>query len=47
MLVIDSEQLNQHIREIENVYMDKSKQVLANGQETEGRLYKKKELDRN
>lgn len=47
MLVIESEQLNQHIREIETEYMSKSKEVLANGQETEGKLCKEKKLDTN
>lgn len=47
MLVIDSEYLNKHIREIESVYMAKSKEVLSGGQETEGSLYEKKELDKN
>ena len=44
MLVIDSERLNEEIRDTENVYMEKSKEVKADGTETEGRLYKKKVL---
>lgn len=39
MLVIDCERLNRHIREIEAEYMEKSKEVLSNGQETEGEKY--------
>ena len=44
MLVIDSEKLNQQIRETESDYMEKSKEVLANGQETEGAKYQGKVL---
>ena len=44
MLVIDSEKLNQQIRETELDYMEKSKEVLANGQETEGAKYQGKVL---
>ena len=39
MLVIDSEKLSQQIHETESDYMEKSKEVLANGQETEGAKY--------
>lgn len=45
MLVIDSEDLNDHIRKMEELYMAKSREVLSGGQETEGRLYERKELD--
>ena len=44
MLVIDSKELNQQIRATEDNYMEKSKEVLADGQETEGAKYKKKLL---
>ena len=44
MLVIDSEKLNQQISETESDYMEKSKEVLANGQETEGAKYQGKIL---
>ena len=44
MLVIDSKELNQQIRATEDDYMEKSKEVLANGQETEGAKYEKKLL---
>ena len=44
MLVIDSEKLNQQISETESDYMEKSKEVLANGQETEGAKYQGKVL---
>ena len=46
MLVIDSEKLNQQIRATESDYMEKSKEVLADGHETEGAKYKKKILNR-
>ena len=45
MLVIDSEKLSQQIHETESDYMEKSKEVLANGQETEGAKYQKKVLN--
>lgn len=45
MLVIDSKELNQQIRDTETIYMEKSKEVLSNGQETEGKGYEKKELN--
>ena len=45
MLVIDSEKLSQQIHEIESDYMEKSKEVLANGQETEGAKYQGKVLN--
>lgn len=44
MLVIDSPWLNEHIREIESDYQEKSREVLSNGQERDGRLYQGKEL---
>lgn len=44
MLVIDSKELNQQIRATEDDYMEKSKEVLADGQETEGVKYEKKLL---
>ena len=46
MLLIDSEKLNQQIRATESDYMEKSKEVLADGHETEGAKYKKKILNR-
>ena len=46
MLVIDSEKLSQQIHETESDYMEKSKEVLANGQETEGAKYQGKALNR-
>ena len=46
MLVIDSEKLSQQIHETESDYMKKSKEVLANGQETEGAKYQGKVLNR-
>ena len=46
MLVIDSEKLSQQIHETESDYMEKSKEVLANGQETEGAKYQGKVLNR-
>ena len=45
MLVIDSEKLNQQIRATESDYMEKSKEVLANGQEKIGAKYERKVLD--
>ena len=45
MLVIDSEKLNQQIRATESDYMEKSKEVLANGQENIGVRYERKVLD--
>ena len=45
MLVIDSEKLSQQIHETESDYMEKSKEILANGQETEGTKYQKKVLN--
>lgn len=44
MLVIDSEILNEQIRETEAQYMTKSKEVLSSGQETEGEQYEKRIL---
>ncbi|WP_448782100.1 phospholipase D-like domain-containing protein [Blautia sp.] len=46
MLVIDSEKLSEQIYETESDYMEKSKEVLANGQETEGAKYQGKVLSR-
>ena len=46
MLVIDSEKLSQQIHETESDYMEKSKEVLANSQETEGAKYQGKVLNR-
>lgn len=46
MLVIDSEKLSQQIHETESDYMEKRKEVLANGQETEGAKYQGKVLNR-
>ena len=46
MLVIDSKKLSQQIHETESDYMEKSKEILANGQETEGAKYQKKVLNR-
>ena len=45
MLVIDSEKLSEQIYETESDYMEKSKEVLADGQETEGAKYQGKVLD--
>ncbi len=42
MLVIESKRLNEEIRDTENVYIEKSKEVKTDGTETEGSLYKKK-----
>ena len=44
MLVIESKRLNEEIRDTENVYIEKSKEVKTDGPETEGSLYKKKVL---
>ena len=45
MLVIDSTELNKQIQSTENTYMEKSKEVLSNGQETEGGQYETKVLN--
>ena len=45
MLVIDSKELNQQIQFTEGTYIEKSKEVLSNGQETEGGQYETKELN--
>ena len=45
MLVIDSKELNQQIQSTENAYMEKSKEVLSNGKETEGAQYETKVLN--
>ena len=44
MLVIDSRKLNQRIRSTEADYMEKSREILANGQETDGVKYQEKVL---
>lgn len=44
MLVIDSKELNRHIRELNETYMDKSIEVLPDGTETEGEAYQGVEL---
>lgn len=44
MLAIDCEELNAHIREMAQVYMEKSKNVLPDGQETGGALYQTKQM---
>lgn len=46
MLVIDSPWLNEHIREMASGYQEKSREVLADGQETDGRLYQEKRMSR-
>ena len=45
MLVIDSQELNDQIQETENIYMEKSKEVLSSGQENEGAQYETKVLN--
>lgn len=45
MLVIDSKELNQQIQSTESTYIEKSKEVLSNGQETEGVQYETKVLN--
>ena len=45
MLVIDSKELNQQIQFTEGTYIEKSKEVLSNGQETEGVQYETKVLN--
>ena len=45
MLVIDSKKLNQQIRSTEADYMEKSREILANGQETDGTKYQEKVLN--
>ena len=45
MLVIDSQELNDQIQETENIYMEKSKEVLSSGQENEGTQYETKVLN--
>ena len=45
MLVIDSTELNRQIQSTENIYMEKSKEVLANEQENEGAQYETKVLN--
>ena len=45
MLVIDSQELNRQIRETEEIYQEKSKEVLPDGQEKEGTQYQKKTLN--
>ena len=45
MLVINSKELNQQIQSTESTYIEKSKEVLSNGQETEGGQYETKVLN--
>lgn len=45
MLVIESRQLNEQISDTEKSYMEKSKEVTPDGQETKGSLYKEKTLN--
>ena len=45
MLVINSKELNQQIQSTEGTYIEKSKEVLSNGQETEGVQYETKVLN--
>lgn len=45
MLVIDSKKLNQQIRSTEADYMEKSREILANGQKTDGAKYQEKVYD--
>ncbi len=45
MLVIDSKELNQQIQSTESTYIEKSKEVLSNGQEIEGVQYETKVLN--
>ena len=45
MLVIDSKELNQQIQSTESTYIENSKEVLSNGQETEGGQYETKVLN--
>jgi len=44
MLVIDSEPLNAHLREMATEYMAKSNRVLPDGTQEQGMLYQRKEL---
>lgn len=44
MLVIDSEELNAHIREMNETYVEKSVEVQSDGTETMGASYIEKEL---
>lgn len=44
MLVIDSRELNRHICELNQIYMDKSIEVLPDGTETVGEAYQEVEL---
>ena len=46
MLVIESQELNKQIRATEDTYIEKSKEVCPDGQETEGSLYKEKTLNK-
>ena len=46
MLVIESQELNEQIRATEDTYIEKSKEVCPDGQETEGSLYKEKTLNK-
>lgn len=45
MLVIDSKKLNQQIRSTEADYMEKSREILANGQKTDDAKYQEKVYD--
>ena len=47
MLVIDSKKLNQQIRSTEADYMEKSREILANGHKTDGAKYQEKVYDDN
>lgn len=47
MLVIDSKELNRHIRQLNVTYMDKSIEVLPDGTKTEGRDYYGVELSQS
>ncbi len=44
MLVIDSEELNQYFRDMAETYIDKSKEVLSDGSQSEGVYYEAAEL---
>ena len=44
MLVIDSQELNQHLRQMNEGYMEKSREVLPDGTETEGKAFQEVEM---
>ena len=44
MLVIDSQELNQHLRQMNEGYMEKSRDVLPDGTETEGKAFQEVEM---